>query len=172
MKITFVLALFLFPFVSILSQSFQVMEENNNLISENLSASYDAQFVKNRKTQDVYDITVSIKNTGYDMYKFKESIGAVEYDLKKYALSEVKFDNATGSNLTSKGGQIIGKEFDQNISYECKDCSSEEDEKISQSKSMVIAYGLRRNQSQSESFRIRVPKGESPIVQIRFLNYN
>ena len=88
------------------SQSYERMIDNEELISENLSATYNARFIKNRKSQDVYDIEVSIRNNSHDVIMLKEDIGEVEFNLKQYRLTEFRFENATGSNLTAKDGNI------------------------------------------------------------------
>ena len=82
---------------------------------ESLKASYNAQFIKNRKTQDVYDIKMSIKNTGFDLIKFKNRIGEVEYDQSEYWLAKLTFANSTGSNLTLREGYVDSKEFKQRV---------------------------------------------------------
>ncbi len=97
------------------AQSYQTMTENEATNYENLKASYNAQKIKTRKTQDVYDIKMSIKNSGFDIIKFKNNIGEMEYDLSEYWLAEINFENATGSNLTIREGHMNAKEFKQRI---------------------------------------------------------
>ncbi len=146
------------------------MEDNEDLVKDNLSVSYNARFIKNRKAQDVYDIEVSIKNNNYDMIILKQDIGEVEYNLNKYALVEFRIENATGSNFTVKEGKILGKEIQKDINYECKNCNSTEDETVRKSDRFVIGYGIRRDEIINETFRVRVPKDEKPVVEMRFLN--
>jgi len=146
------------------SQSYQVMTENKSMAHESLKASYNAQFIKNRKTQDIYDIKMSIKNIGFDLIKFKNRIGEVEYDQSEYWLAKLTFANSTGSNLTLREGYVDSKEFKQRVAFKCDD--------IERSKYMVLGYGLRRGQTINTTFRIRVPKGESPVVEIQFVNFD
>ena len=155
---------------SLSSQRYERMTDNEDLISDNLSATYNARFIKNRKTQDVYDIEVSIRNNSYDMIMLKQDIGEVEFSLRKYALAEFRFENATGSNLTVKEGNIIGKEIQQDVTYECEKCNGGDDDTESKKDRFIIGYGIRRGEIINESFRIRVPKDEKPKVDIRFLN--
>ena len=60
------------------------------------------------------------------------------------------------------------KEFKQRVTYKC----GSSDDAIEQSKNMIVGYGLRRGQSLSSTYRIRVPVGEESIVEIQFVNYN
>lgn len=154
---------------SLISQRYERMEDNEDTVFENLSATYNPRFIKNRKTQDVYDIEVSIRNNSYDLVMIKDRIGEVEYNLRKYALAEFRFENATGSNLTAKEGNIIGKEIQEDVTYECDNCNSD-DETVSKKDRFIIGYGIRRGEIINESFRIRVPKDEKPVVDIRFLS--
>ena len=172
MKFTVVFLFSTFIMTLLNGQSFQAMTENEDLKSGTLIASYNAQFVKNRKTQDVYDIDISMKNTGFDVLKFKNDIGRVEYDQSDYWLANVKFKNATGSNFTVKEGHVDPRQFKQNITFKCENCSSSDDEEVERSKNMLIGYGLRQNQSVKQSYRVRTPKGKKPIVELQFVNYN
>jgi len=172
MRAIFIFLFFLISITLSKGQSYQSMTENQDLESGTLIASYNAQFVKNRKTQDVYELDMSIKNSGFDLLKFKNDIGRVEYDLSEYWLANIKFKNATGSNLTVKEGHVDAREFKQNITFECNDCNSEDGEKVERSRNMLIGYGLKQGQSVKRTYRIRVPKGEKPIVEIQFVNYN
>ena len=155
---------------TLISQRYERMEDNEDSIHENLSATYNARFVKNRKTQDVYDIEVSVRNNSYDMIVLKQNIGEAEFSLKKYAIAECRFENATGSNLTVKDGNILGKEIQKDVLYECAKCNGDDDETVNKKDRFVIGYGIRRGEIINESFRVRVPKDEKPEVDIRFLN--
>lgn len=146
------------------AQAYQTMAENEPLENETLKASYNAQFVKNRKTQDVYDIKFSMKNHGYDLIKFKNNIGETEYDLSDYWLAKLNFSNATGSNLTLREGFLQGDEFFQRVTFKCGEKE--------QSERMLLGYGIERGKTLSSTYRIRVPVGEKPVVEIQFVNYN
>lgn len=150
-------------------QNYELMTEKESLKNESLTASYTAQFIKNRKTQDVYDIKMSIRNEGYDLIKLKNYIGQVEFDLSEYYLANINFVNATGSNLTVREGHMNAREIYQRVSYKCDDGT---DDGIEKSSNMLIAYGLHRGQTVNSTFRIRVPKDEKPEVEIQFVNYN
>lgn len=163
------ICLFLFFSITIVSaQSYQAMTENEATNYENLKASYNAKKIRTRKTQDVYDIKMTIKNSGTDLIKFKNNIGEVEYDFSEYWLAEINFENATGSNLTIMEGHVNAKEFKQRVTYKC----GSDDDEIEQSKSMIVGYGLRRGQSVNSTYRIRVPVGDQPVVEIQFVNYD
>ena len=168
MKTLLILFLFAFSTSFVGAQSYKLMKENETTKYENLSASYSAKMIKNRKTQDVYDIKMTIKNGGPDLIKFKNNIGEVEYDLSDYRIAELNFENATGSNLTVREGYMDAKEFKQRVTYKC----GSGDDAVEQSKNMIIGYGLQRGQSLSSTYRIRVPADEQPVVEIQFVNYN
>ena len=161
----------LFYFSSLLfCQGYEEMSEDESTSFESLSASYEARFIKNRKTQDVYDIEISIRNNGHDLIMLKRDIGTVEYSLKPYAIAEFRFDNATGSNLTVKDGFMVGNEVHKDITYECEKCNGGDDETVLKKDRFLLGYGIRRRDIVDETFRIRVPKGEKPEIRIRFPN--
>jgi len=154
--------------LSLFSQNYESMTEGENVQYESFEASYSARFIKNRKTQDVYDVEVSIKNNGHDFIKLKKVIGETEYNLKPYGIAELRFGNATGSNLTVKDGFVLGEMINHDVSFECADCNGGKDDVRVKTDRFLVGYGIRRGQVVDATFRIRVPKDEKPEVEIRF----
>ena len=86
MKICSFLFLLTFSISLITAQIYQPMTENEATKYENLTVSYSAKKIKNRKTQDVYDIKMAIKNGGADLIKFKNNIGRLSMILQNTEL--------------------------------------------------------------------------------------
>jgi hypothetical protein len=152
------------------AQNYEVMKENEILDKGNLKASYTVQKIRNKKDQDAYDITLSVRNDGYDIVKIKNNIGETEYDLSKYWLANIKFANSTGSAFTIRDGHLETNEIFERVSYPCG--TDSEGKQIMASTNMLIGYGIRRGQTINSTYRIRVPEGEDPRVEIQFVNYN
>ena len=173
MKTIYLFILFISYSLVGIAQSFEDLTENESKAFEELSVNYSALYIKKKKGNDVYDVTVSLKNNGSDIISILPDIGEY-YNINEYKLAKFNFTNANGSGMTARQTTLDPHEFKSNVSMKHKNCNydpeDEDSEKeLTKTKKMVIGLGIRSGQTISKTVRVRVAEGEKVKANVQLL---
>ncbi len=160
-KVIFIASVLLFMSNIQFAQSWQPIEEGQNLEISGLTVSFIKSYIKEVKGQDAYQVTATIANNGNEIiHLFPQAI----YDYvesPQYAWAHFRFTNATGKGLSSREGYIYPDPIHMMFPYKCNP-----DQKKPTYDSRIIGIGMSTGQSKTNEWRVRVNHGEKLEVQV------
>ena len=167
-KFFFLLSLILFFGMDLTAQEFYQINEGETQKIGNFEVSYKANFKRNKKGYDQYEVRVSVKNTGNRVLTILSEAGTYG---EQYGLVYVKFLNARRGLLRNTEGAVHADAYKTSFSYSYPNCDYDPNDKDSQkyiykTVSKVVGYGIRQGQTISGTIDMSVLEGEKVQLEM------